>query len=605
MARTRKALAKQFLNQVPVLIEDSSQESVYFNIKKLDSYFTGGKNAFLVTGTGLLEPNTTIQIEILDVDGNSIYVEAIRNFSEAGSRVVVVEIYENTPRGSATLTILGTARRLANGQPIPDIWQGRVNLRWQKKLIVEPKARNNTSIRIKRQPEIITSELLLTGSLLSQSLINNPIGQITLIPKNVLNKQRGYIVTLNSGSAFKGFHLTPKITGSFSLQERKYTGTIPATTESIQVLSNHTASVDLPLSHLNASRSFTDVNITSSTDNTILNFTPVRNGQYEIGETLYTASATTYIRTAKSITSSLNYSFISESSTLITSSILSFAKLRIINLDTVSGEIFRIKASSKQAGAQTDFGFVADTPTTVGELLITSSTDQDDREQPIGIFNTRAILTASWYAHNVTGSGIPDTSYGDDTLNASTHISLSLDDSNILDAGYAVTTTSSYFIGTREEFALFPTSEYTLKFDSYVYTTSGAFAYTASSYNTDVYITGSAIAGNNPFGQKIGSITTTGKAGYFPSKQFNFTVPRSGSAGLRFVVNNGFWQFANISLKVAEEYAFSPDEVIITVPNNAANTSSLIFKTDLFDINNNALDLNIQSVPTIFTGSRQ
>jgi hypothetical protein len=605
MARTRKALGKQFLNQVPVLIEDSSQESVYFNIKKLDSYFTGGKNAFLVTGTGLLEPNTTIQIEILDVDGNSIYVEAIRNFSEAGSRVVVVEIYENTPRGPAILTILGTARRLANGQSIPDIWQGRVNLRWQKKLIVEPKARNNTPIRIKRQPEIITSELLLTGSLLSQSRINNPIGQITLTPKNVLNKQRGYIVTLNSGSAFKGFHLTPKITGSFSLQERKYTGTIPATTESIQILSNHTASVDLPLSHLNASRSFTDVNITSSTDNNILNFTPVRNGQYEIGETLYTASSTTYIRTAKSITSSLNYSFISESSTLITSSILSFAKLRIINLDTVSGEIFRIKASGKQAGAQTDFGFIADTPTTVGELLITSSTDQDDREQPIGIFNTHAILTASWYAHNVTGSGIPDTSYGDDTLNASTHISLSLDDSNILDAGYAVTATSSYFIGTREEFALFPTSEYTLKFDSYVYTTSGAFAYTASAYNTDVYITGSAIAGNNLFGQKIGSITTTGKAGYFPNKQFNFTVPRSGSAGLRFVVNNGFWQFANISLKVAEEYAFSPDEVIVTIPNDAANTSSLIFKTDLFDINNNALDLNIQSVPTIFTGSRR
>jgi hypothetical protein len=175
----------------------------------------------------------------------------------------------------------------------------------------------------------------------------------------------------------------------------------------------------------------------------------------------------------------------------------------------------------------------------------------------------------------------------------------------MLDAGYAVTTTSSYFIGTREEFALFPTSEYTLKFDSYVYTTSGAFAYTASAYNTDVYITGSAIVGDNPFGQKIGSITTTGKAGYFPNKQFNFTVPRSGSAGLRFVVNNGFWQFANISLKVAEEYAFSPDEVIITIPNNAANTSSLIFKTDLYDINNNALDLNIQSVPTFFSGSRR
>jgi hypothetical protein len=311
------------------------------------------------------------------------------------------------------------------------------------------------------------------------------------------------------------------------------------------------------------------------------------------------------VRTAKSITGYINYYYISESSTLVTSSILSFAKLRIINLDTVSGEIFRIKTSNKQAGSQTDFGFVADTPTTVGELLITSSADQDDREQPIGIFNSQAILTSSWYAHNITGSSIPDTSYTDDTINASTHISLSRDDNYMLDAAYAVTPSSSYFLGTRQEFALFPTSEYTLKLDSYVYTTSASHAFTASQYSMDIYLTGSSTVGNNIFGQKIGSITTKEKVGYFPNKRFNFTVPRSGSAGLRFVVDNGFWQFANISLKVAEEYAFSPDEVTITIPNITQTTSSLIFKTEFYDINNNALDLNVESIPTFFSGSRR
>lgn len=607
MPRTRKALSKQNLNSIPVLIEDRSQESVYFNIKQLNSYFTGGRNGFLITGTALLEPNTDIFIEMLDVNGNSIYLEAVKNFAEAGSRLVVIEVYENTPRGAATLTIVGTARQLADGRQLSQRAKEKVNIRWQKKLIIEPRARNNTPIRIKRQPEIILNELLLTGSLLSQSAITTPVSNISLKPKNVLNKQKGYIVLVNSGDTtrFRSSHLQPKITGSITLQQRKYTGTIPATTESIEVLAAHTASVDLLLSPLNASKSFTDNNITSSVDGTILNFTPLVNGAYEIGETLYTASATTYVRTAKSITGSINYYHISESSTLITSSILSFAKLRIINLDTVSGEVYRIKTSNKQAGSQTDFGFVADTPTAVGELLITSSADQDDREQSIGEFTTQAILTASWYAHNVTGSGIPDTSYGDDTINAATHISLSRDDTNMLDAAYAVTPTSSYFIGTRQEFALFPTSEYTLKFDSYVYTTSGAYAFTASAYNADIYLSGSAIVGSNPFGQKIGSITTNGNVGYFPKKTFNFTVPRSGSAGLRFVINNGFWQFSNVSVKVAEEYAFSPDEVTITIPNITQTTSSLVFKTDLFDINNNALDLNIQSVPTFFSGSRR
>jgi len=607
MPRTRKALSKQNLNQIKVLIEDRSQESVYFNIKQLNTYFTGGRNAFLITGTGLLEPNTEIFIEILDVNGNSMYLEAVKNFSEAGSRLVVIEVYENTPRGAATLTIVGTARQLADGRLIPENLKSSVNVRWQKKLIVEPKARNKSGIRIKRQPEIILNELLLTGSLLSQSAITTPVSNITLKPKNVLNKQRGYIVLINDGEAvrFRSSHIKPQITGSITLEQRKYTGTIPATTESIEILQAHTASINLILAPLNASKSFTDDNITSSVDNTILNFTPLQNGAYEIGETLYTASATTYVRTAKSITGSINYYYVSESSTLVTSSILSFAKLRIINLDTVSGEIFRIKTSNKQAGSQTEFGFVADTPTTVGELLITSSADQDDREQSIGTFNTQAILTASWYAHNVTGSGIPDTSYGDDTVNASTHISLSRDDNYILDAAYAVTQTSSYFIGTRQEFALFPTSEYTIKFDSYVYTTSASYAFTSSQYTLDVYLTGSAIAGNDVFGQKIGSITTTEKVGYFPNKTFNFTVPRSGSAGLRFVANNGFWQFANVSLKVAEEYAFSPDEVTITIPNITQTTSSLIFKTEFYDINNNALDLNIQSIPTFFSGSRR
>lgn len=607
MPRTRKSLSKQNLNQIKVLIEDRSQESVYFNIKQLNTYFTGGRNSFLITGTVLLEPNTEIFIEILDVNGNSMYLEAVKNFSEAGSRLVVIEVYENTPRGAATLTIVGTARQSADGKLIPENLKRNVNVRWQKKLIIEPKTRNNSRIRVKRQPEIILNELLLTGSLLSQSSITVPVSNITLKPKNVLNKQRGYIVLTNDGEAirFRSSHISPKITGSITLQQRKYTGTIPATTESIEILQSHTASLDLILTPLNASKSFTDNNITSSVDNTILNFTPLQNGLYEIGETLYTSSATTYVRTAKSITGSINYFYISESSALVTSSILSFAKLRIVNLDTVSGEIFRIKTSNKQAGSQTDFGFVADTPTTVGELLITSSTDQDDREQSIGTFNTQAILTASWYAHNVTGSGIPDSSYSDDTINASTHISLSLDDKHILDAGYAITPTSSYFIGTRQEFALFPTSEYTLKFDSYVYTTSASYAFTSSQYALDVYLTGSATVGNNIFGQKIGSISTKEKVGYFPNKTFNFTVPRSGSAGLRFVVNSGFWQFANISLKVAEEYAFSPDEVIITIPNNTQTTSSLVFKTEFYDINNNALDLNVQSVPTFFSGSRR
>jgi hypothetical protein len=605
MPRTRKTLFKQNLYKIPVLVKDTTQESVYFNIKQLNSYFTGGRNAFLISGTGLLEPNTNILIELLDVNGNSMYVEAIKNFAEGGARVVVIEVYENSARGAGILTIVGTARQLSNGNPIPDNWKSRYNVSWQKKIIIEPKNKNITPIRLKTQPAIITNELLLTGSLLSQSIINQAVSNVVLKPKNLLNKQNGYIVLNDCNTfQFKSFHLTPKITGSFTLQKRKYTGTIPATTESYTVLENHTASLNLTLNHLNASKSFTDVNITSSTDSNILNVPILYNGQYELGESLYTASNTTYVRTASSITGSIQYYYVSESVKLLPNTIISFAKLRLINLDTVSGEIFRVKTSNREAAAQTNFEFIADTQTTVGELLITSSTGLANREQPIGVFNTTEILSSSWYGYKMTGSAIPDPSYYDDAVSSSYQFTLKRDDSNILDSAYAVTTASNYFFGTRKEFDLFPTSEYTLKLDSFVYTTSQSTAFTASNYNLDIYLTGSAVVSRDELGQKIGSISTNQKVAYFPEKTFNFKIARSGSAGLRFIVSNGFWQFANVSLKVAEEYAFSPDEVTIAIPNNSQITSSLVFKTELFDLNNNALNLDIVSTPTFFSGSR-
>ena len=603
MPRTRKTIFKQNLNQIPVLIEDRSQESVYFSVKQLNSVFTGGRNAFLITGTGLLEPGTNINVEIIDVNGNTVYLEAIKNFSEAGSRVITVEVYENTPRGPAILTIVGTARKYSNGNPIPSNWTGKTNLRWQKKLVIEPKSRNNTSIRIKNNPEIIASELFLTASLLSQSYITQPIQNFVLKPKTVLAKQKGYVVLNDcTNFQFKSFHLNPIITGSFTLQKRQYTGTIPATTESYVILESHTASLNLPLASLNASKSFTDVNITSSIDKSILNVTPLSNGQYEISDQYLTTSNNQYTRTASSITGSVLYGYTSESVTLL-NNVISYANLRIIKLDTFSGEVFRVKTANKQAGAQTDFTFIADTPTTVGEILFaTASGVQNYREQPIGIFNTDAILTSSWYAYLITGSAIPDPSYLDNTVSSSYQFTLQRDDSKALDSAYAITTASNYFFGSKQNFQLFPTSEYTFKLTSYVYTTAGTASFNLPQYNLDIYLTGSAVIGDGVLGQKIGTITTKNQTAYFPDQTFNFTVPRSGSVGVRLIPNGGFWQFSNISLKVAEEYAFSPDEVTLIIQNTQAS-SSLVFKTDLFDINNNALNLNIQSAPTFFTGS--
>lgn len=602
MPRTRKQLFRQNLNAVPVLIEDTSQESVYFNIKQLNSYFTGGRNAFLITGTALLELNSEIFIEVIDVDGNTIYVEAIKNFSEGGSRVIVVEVYENTPRGPAILTILGTAARLANGNPIPADWVRRRNVRWQKKLIIEPRNENTTRIRLKRQPELLVTELQATASLLSQSFIDEG-ANFTLTPKTVLNSQRGYVVTNTSATPFSSYQKSPKITGSFFLETRTYKIAIPPTTSSYTVIASETTSVDLPLTLLNSTSSFTDTNITSSVNGRILNVTPILSGTYELTSSAFSSSATEYTQTVSLITSSVKYNYISES-IFQTSESLSLAKLRIVNLDTVSGQIYRIKTSNKSAASNLEFVSVADTPTLVGELLVTGSQVVNEREVPIGIFNTDDILTSNWYAYLTSGSATPDPAYSSSLISSSFHLPIVRDDNRILDGGYVLTTSSSYFFGTKNDFGVFQNSEYTLKFDADVYTTSGSVT-ASGDYIVDVYVVGSAIPSTDPLGKKIGSLGTRQQVGYFPNTQLNFTVPRSGSIGVRFVVNGGFWQFANVSLKVAEEYAFSPDEVTILLSNENKFDDLVEYKTDFYDIDNNALSLSAISVPTYFTGSRK
>lgn len=602
MPRTRKQLFNQNLNKVPVLIQDTSQESVYFNIKKLDSYFTGGRNSFLITGTPLLEIASEIFIEIIDVDGNPIYVEAIKNFSEAGSRVIVVEIYENTPRGPATLTILGTAAKLANENPIPEDWVGRRNIRWQKKLVIEPRRENTTAIRLKRQPELLITELQATASLLSQSFINDG-ANFVLTPKTVLNAQQGYFIVNQSATPFRSYQTSPKITGSLFLETRTYKIAIPPTTSSYTVIASETTSVDLPLTLINTTASTTQTNITSSVNGRLLNITPLLSGTYQITSSAFSSSATEYTQTVSLITSSVKYSYISESITQ-TSESLSLAKLRIINLDTISGQIYRVKTSNKSAASNLEFISVADTPTLVGEILVTGSQVVNEREVPIGVFNSNDILTSNWYAYLTSGSAVPDPAYSSSIISSSFHLPLVRDDNRILDGGYVLTTSSSYFFGTKNNFGVFQNSEYTLKFDADVYSTSGSIT-KSGDYIVDVYVFGTAAPTTNPLGQKIGSLGTREQVAYFPNTQLNFTVPRSGSIGIRFVVNGGFWQFANVSLKVAEEYAFSPDEVTLLLSNENKFNDLIEYKTDFYDINNNALSLAAISVPTYFTGSRK
>jgi hypothetical protein len=599
MPRTRKVLSKQNLKGVPVLVKDTGPESSYFNVKQLNSVFTGGKNSFLISGTPLLRASSEIFIELIDSTGKSVYVEAIRNFSEAGARLVSIEIYENTPRGRATLSVVGTAAFLEDGSRVPQDWADRENIRWERSIIIEPKNKNITPIRLKGKPQILVNELLLTGSVLSQTTSSEQFeGKFS--QKLLLNKPSGYTITSNLVTPFSSDQKNPRLSGFINVSELLYTGSIPSTTESVQILSNNLYPVDLPLDLLNSTRAFTDTNITSSTDGRPLPLNSIEFGTYEL-TTNITSQSNSYIRSAFNVTGSVFYLYNTETAD-VTNDILSFANIRIVNLDTVSGQIYRIKTSNRDAASDSDFSFVADTPTIVGNLLVINEENIFGRERSVGEFTTQSILTDNWYAGLIEGDPATQTStYRDPNISGS--FVLVRSDEKIMNGGYAETSESNYFFGTQYPVQVFGTSEYTLEVDFYIQTTSGSVSFGANGSKVDIYLIGSAFPSRDPLGVKIGEVSSNEDVAFFRKKIFNFVPVRDGELYIRFVTTNGFWQFANIKLSVAEEYAFSPDEVSLIIKNDTFRSTTVIYKSDFYDINNDALDIEVLSPPEFFTGS--
>lgn len=607
MPRTRKVLSKQNLDKLPILIQDTGVESTYFNIKQLSGVFTGGKNAFLISGTPLLKPGTEILIELIDSSGNSIYVEAIRGFVEAKARLIVVQVYPETSAGSAILTIVGTAIKTHNGQLLKETDTDKFNVRWQKKIIIEPRNRNITPIRLKKLPELYVTEELLNPFQYSQSnAYRNDVWDIS--EKFELTKQKGYAVKVRSPGLFVtgSRYYNSLLTGSIFLETRQYTSSIPFTTSSYTVLVADTASVNLPLTIVNKTRATTNTNITSSITKHIIPIETLLSGSYQVTSSAYSSSdGTEYYQTVTAITSSILYQYTFIPIVTITAGKKSFANFKLINLDTVSGELSRIKTSFRRAESSDDFAFLADTPLQVTELLISASTNIYERQKPIGVFDDIAMtLQTHWYSYKITGSSIPDPAYFSSSVSSAFHYPLYSNTSVVTNSGYVSGSYDNYFFGTKDTFPVFSTSEYTLKFDTLVTSSLNTILSTAPDYNLDIYLIGSAVVDKNPLGKKIGNIS--GKAvgvGIFTNNTFNFTVPLNGNIGIRFVPQYGHWQFSNISLKVAEEYAYNPDEVTFLVPNQLITSASVVFKAELFDINNNAINLNVTSTPTYFTGS--
>lgn len=594
MAKTKKTIQLKNLAQYDVLIEDTSASSTYFQVTNLPPSFTGGRNSFLLAGSSALKSASNIQIEILDADGIPIFQNPIQKYVQGNSRLVSVEVTETTAVGFATIVILGQATVLPNGQPVPPDWQNSYNVRWTKQILVERNLRNSSPLILRDTPTVFSEENRLYSVLTSSYTTASTPFTASLTPTLYSGFQIGYTIKAQSPTVFSEDYVGGYITGSM-------------------IIDQVSASLYLPITDiLNTTTAFSTGQLIKTTDDRIVDKIYLRSGSYT---TSLFGSSSAIKTTAQLVynTSSIKDNHIP----------VSYAKLRLVNLNTVSGEIFKFKVYSKVSTNLSDYKLVAEVPITTSELLVTSSIRGD---LPIGDFYITPTVS-NWYSdrletssnaiYTISGS----TAYYNPLITVNP-FTLSLTDDVLLRSIRSVVPTfnntnyagyisaSGYFIGNKKSVQLFPTTEYTLQFDAFYKKTVGSVNLTGVESKVDIYVIGvegTKVIDNNPLGQKIGTLTLPAGAEtyWYQDQQLNFTpqLSTAGNVGIRFVVSNGFWYFSEISLKPASDRLFAPDEAQILVPNTEYFNELLQHKIEFFDINSNSTDIAIESIPTFFTGS--
>ena len=557
------AIIKKFspllgLDDFSVFIEDTEKDSIYFNVTELDSTLTGGKNAFLFEGSECFAKGSKIRFEVLDVEGNTLFIEPGvkfgKTFREGTSIVMAIHVYDDTPIGLGTLTILAELESYfdesGNKIEVPDEFKGRPNIRYTQGFKINPKLPNKTPVRFFKRPTFSVTE----------------IEKALIIKDNMSLSKSGSIIGIpeipDSGSDFSNW--TAPSQYRIKLQEgNKFTQSMDENTTLVVDDLGFSSSV---LEVLNEDEML--VRKPYLVDNIVQSFSPV---SYSMDfESVEDAS----IDSGSNITAS-------------------YAEIRLENLSTFTGDVARIKIFRKSRNDLGDFQVVQENKLDSTELL-RDFTVPKRTVINYGKLRKENIVSDEGDIYYTTSSGV---------LIHNKHLI------NSLDIGANQSIESN---GTIGEFQIVSGSEYSLSYTSR-YSGSGETSevdslrfllVTSSNNQTNVLVTTQSIdilSGSielNPNG--VSNHKRTIK---------NFFAETTGKCQIRVEADTdsttGRFLFSRLSLKNAEESSYSPDEytAVVDIPRKNP-TEQFDFRVEFYDINNNFIPIKVeQSVP--FTKGNQ
>jgi hypothetical protein len=520
--------------------------SNYFRVSELSDTFTSGKNGFLIEGSPFLKGDTEIKIEVLDVEGNPLFVQAgegIPEYYEGLSKLVTAHVYQDTPIGIGKITILGELRSYIdeNGfeQPVPADWEGIYNVKWEKNVKINKNIPNETRVRFIKRPEIEIEEL--DESFYAKTLVTTAQSSSTV---------RGYALTPDEGTFVRGYRGAIR----YYLEIQSSSFKDGATTISVAGTGIQDADV---LEYLNEKTVIVRVPYTGS-DGTIQSFT---SASYTLNHQYFTNPTESPI-------------------------LGSFGRFSVSNLATFVGDVERLKVFKKSRASNLDYATIQDTRVDSSEILTNVISGSIER---VGFFTGSYLDGTSWNTY----------------WNTASSANTSLDSSKIYKAVKFKNNTISSNLGN--DLRLFSGSEYTLEYYTLYDSSSTNVNDSLDVYLTSTLRSGSGIV-NYYTTQSLEYLTGSNEFRNPVKRSINFIPSRTDDWTLNFKSTtstaNAYWQVGSVSLKSSNELGYSPDAFNFIIPiDRQLEQETFDFKFEFFDINNNYVPIDVFAIKQFVSGN--
>lgn len=271
---------------------------------------------------------------------------------------------------------------------------------------------------------------------------------------------------------------------------------------------------------------------------------------------------------------SITFPYIEGVGDLATALTGSFAKINITDMKTFVGDAARVKVFRRSQSQLTDFEFVQEIQLESNELLRDIETF-DKIEELYGLF-TDSIIDSYW----ITSSNDISVEFNQDFLYNSAKLS----------------STNSENFFTTESLSISSGVEYNLSFNVRKESNTSVDDY------IEVFLSGSYNGTSKS--QTITKVASSNSVLQKTNISENIVADDFDTARLYFEVVGDSWYINNVSLKAAQETAFSPDEItfIQQVPKTLP-AETFDYRFEFYDINNNYIPVLVEETKTFDGGN--